>query len=103
MPSVADIRAERPGWDLFRDGCPGGETLAQAAGRAVRLLEELGPDDGDGDVALFGHGHFLRILAATFVGLAPREARHLFLDTSSISILGHEHSWRAIRAWNLTE
>ena len=98
----ADIRADRPGWDLFRDGCPGGETLANAADRAARFLDELAPEDGDGDVVLFGHGHFLRILAATFVKLAPEHARHLALDTASISLLGHEHWWRALRAWNLT-
>ena len=99
--TTAEIRAERPDWDLFRDGCPGGETLAHAAGRAERLIEDAAPEMGRGDVLCFGHGHFLRVLAATFLGLVPREARHLALDTASISVLGHEHSWRAVRAWNL--
>jgi probable phosphoglycerate mutase len=100
--TTADIRSERADWDLFRDGCPGGETLPQAAGRARRLLADLAPDDGDGDIVLFGHGHFLRILGTTYLGLRPEQARHLALDTASISLLGHEHEWRAIRAWNLT-
>ena len=100
--TTAEIRADRPDWDLFRDGCPGGETLTQAASRATRLLDELAPEDGDVDVALFGHGHFLRILAATYLKLAPGKARGLALDTASISLLGHEHWWRAIRTWNLT-
>lgn len=98
----ADIRAERPDWDLFRDGCPGGETLSHAAGRAARLLDDIAPEESDGDVVLFSHGHFLRILAATFLKLAPEKARHLALATASISVLGHEHSWRAIQEWNLT-
>jgi len=97
----ADIRAERPDWDLFRDGTPGGETLAQAGARADTLLARLDPDQGEGDVALFGHGHFLRVLAARYLGADPLVARHLCLDTASISVLGHEHWWRCLRAWNL--
>jgi probable phosphoglycerate mutase len=101
--TTAEIRAERPGWDLFRDGTPGGETPAQAAGRADRLLQDLAPEEGEGDVILFGHGHFLRILAVTFVELPPEDARRLALDTASVSVLGHEHWWRAIRIWNLCQ
>ena len=96
-----EIRAERPDWDLFGDGSPGGENLEDAAGRAGRLLEDVAPEDGEGDVVLFAHGHILRILAVTYLGQAPEEARHLALDTASISTLGHEHWWRAIRVWNL--
>jgi broad specificity phosphatase PhoE len=97
----AEIRVERPGWDLFSDGCPAGETLEHAADRAGRLIEDVTPEDGEGDVVLFGHGHMLRVLATTYLGLAPEEARHLALDTASICILGHEHWWRAVRVWNL--
>jgi len=98
-----EIRAERPEWDLFRDGCPGGETLDHAAGRARRLIDDVAPEAGRGDALLFGHGHFLRILGATFVGLQPHDARCLALDTASISLLAHEHEWRAVRAWNLVD
>jgi probable phosphoglycerate mutase len=97
----AEIRGERSDWDLFRHGVPGGETLAQAADRCARLLEDIQPEEGEGDVVVFAHGHILRILAVTYLGQAPPEARHLALDTASISLLGHEHWWRAIRTWNL--
>jgi probable phosphoglycerate mutase len=97
----AEIRAERPDWDLFSDGSPGGETLVHAADRCARLIDDIAPEDGDGDVVLFAHGHILRVLAVTYLGQDPEEARHLALDTASISILGHEHWWRAIRVWNV--
>jgi probable phosphoglycerate mutase len=95
-----DIRAERPDWDLFRDGTPGGETLAEAAARADALLAQLDSDHGEGDVALFGHAHFLRVLAARYLGADATVARNLHLDTASISVLGHEHWWRCIWTWN---
>ena len=98
--TTADIRKERPGWDLFRDGCPGGETLADAGGRADDLLASIAPEEGDGDVALVGHGHFSRILATRYVGRPTEEARHLALGTASLSLLAHEHEWRAIFLWN---
>lgn len=96
----AEIREERPGWDLFRDGCPAGESIAAAGARADAVLADLAPDDGDGDVLLFGHGHFTRVLAARYLGLPAEHARLLALGTATISILGHEHWWRAIRLWN---
>jgi broad specificity phosphatase PhoE len=98
----AEIRAERSEWDLFRDGCPGGETLQGASDRCSRLLEDIVPEEGAGDILLFGHGHILRILAATYLGQEPSEARHLALDAAAVSVLGHEHWWRAIRMWNVT-
>jgi broad specificity phosphatase PhoE len=99
--TTAEIRATRPGWDLFRDGCPGGETVEDAAGRARALLAELAePDDR---VLLFSHGHQLRILTACFLGLPPDAARHLFLGTASVSVLGVEHEWPAILLWNEQE
>jgi broad specificity phosphatase PhoE len=111
------IRATRPGWDLFRDGCPGGETVADAAARARPLLEELAGDPGTGRaggvpggseavggrVLLFGHGHQLRILTACYLGLPPDAARHLFLGTASLSVLGIEHHWPAVLLWNEQE
>jgi broad specificity phosphatase PhoE len=99
--TTAEIRATRPGWDLFRDGCPGGETVEDAAGRARALLAELA--EPDGRVLLFSHGHQLRILTACFLDLPPDAARHLFLGTASLSVLGVEHEWPAILLWNEQE
>jgi len=98
--TTVDIRAERPTWDLFRDGCPGGETVEAAGRRADDLLSSLAPEGGDGDVALAGHGHFSRILAARYLGLAAEQARHFALGTASLSLLGHEHEWRCLLLWN---
>ena len=92
--TTPEIRASRPGWDLFRDGCPGGETVQAAAERAQRLLDELTMSGGR--ALLFSHGHQLRILAACYLGLPPDAARHLFLGTASLSVLGIEHEWPAI-------
>jgi broad specificity phosphatase PhoE len=99
--TTPQIRAGRPGWDLFRDGCPGGETVGAAAERARRLVAELAA--GDGRVMLFGHGHHLRILAACYLALPPEAARHLFLGTASVSVLGREHDWPAVLLWNEQE
>jgi broad specificity phosphatase PhoE len=96
--TTKQIRAERPDWDLFRDGCPGGETVADVARRVRPLLEELAR--GAQTVVLFGHGHGLRILATTYLGLDPASARHFFLDTASLSLLGSEHDWPAVLHWN---
>ena len=87
--TTPEIRASRPGWDLFRDGCPGGETVEAAAGRARALLADLAA--AGGRALLFSHGHQLRILATRFLGLPPDAARHLFLGTASLSVLGVEH------------
>jgi broad specificity phosphatase PhoE len=99
--TTAQIRAARPGWDLFRDGCPGGETVETAAGRARALLADLAASGGR--ALLFSHGHLLRILAACNLGLPPGAARHLFLGTASLSVLGDEHEWPAIMLWNEQE
>jgi broad specificity phosphatase PhoE len=99
--TTAEIRASRPGWDLFRDGCPGGETVEAAAARVRPLVAELAA--ADGRTLLFSHGHQLRILAACYLGLPPEAARHLFLGTASLSVLGVEHEWPAILLWNEQE
>jgi broad specificity phosphatase PhoE len=96
--TTQEIRAHRPGWDLFRDGCPGGETVADVAERVRPLLAEIA--EAGQHVILFGHGHGLRILAVTYLGLEPASARHLFLDTGSLSLLGTEHDWPAVLRWN---
>jgi broad specificity phosphatase PhoE len=99
--TTAEIRAARPGWDLFRDGCPGGETVETAATRARKLLGSLSASGGR--ALLFSHGHQLRILTACFLGLPPDTARHLFLGTACLSVLGTEHEWPAILLWNEQE
>jgi broad specificity phosphatase PhoE len=99
--TTSEIRASRPGWDLFRDGCPGGETVQDAAGRARTVLAELAASGGR--ALLSSHGHQLRILAACHLGLPPEAARHLFLGTASLSVLGDEHEWPAILLWNEQE
>ncbi|HWC11353.1 MAG TPA: histidine phosphatase family protein [Acidimicrobiales bacterium] len=98
--TTVDIRSERPAWNLFRDACPGGETLADAGQRADDLLAALAPEEGEGDIILVGHGHFSRILAARYLGLDSEWARGLALGTASVSLLGHEHEWRAVLLWN---
>jgi probable phosphoglycerate mutase len=96
--TTAKIHETRPDWVLWRDGCPGGESPAEVGARADRLLGELAP--GDGDVAIFGHGHMLRVLAARWVELEPAQGARLVLGTATLSVLGTEHDWRAIRTWN---
>jgi probable phosphoglycerate mutase len=98
-----EIRAERPGWQLFRDGCPGGESPEQAAARADRVISRL--RQLQGDVLLFSSGHFLRVLAARWLGLEPAAARYFLLSTASLGALGYEHndsSEPVIRLWNDT-
>jgi broad specificity phosphatase PhoE len=96
--TTAEIRVERPGWTLWRDGVPGGETLAQVAARADRLLAEL--EAVTGPVLLFAHGHLLRVLAARWLDLDPGRGRLFALDPATISILGYEHEQRVVERWN---
>jgi len=97
--STAEIRERRPGWHLWKDGVPGGETAEQVADRARRVI--LRAVAAGGDVALFAHGHLLRILAATWIGLAPEQGRLLALSTATVSVLGHERDTRVILHWNM--
>jgi probable phosphoglycerate mutase len=97
----ADILARQPGWDLFRDGCPGGESPAQIAERADCVVQHLRTVHGD--VLLFSSGHFLRALAARWLGLGLDSAgRYFLLSTASLSALGYKHklSQPVIRLWN---
>ena len=96
----AAIHAERPGWQLFRDGCPDGESPEQIGARADRVVRRVRAIDGD--VLLFSSGHFLRVFAARWLGLDPAEGRYFLLGTASLSALGYEHdrSEPAIRLWN---
>lgn len=98
--TTSDIRLERPGWYLFRDGCPGGESLAAVGARADRVIARLRTDGGH--VLIFGHGHFSRVLATRWMGMITEDARHFMLSTASLSILGYEHTLEdpAIFLWN---
>jgi broad specificity phosphatase PhoE len=97
---TADIRQEQPDWYLFRDGCPGGESVAAIGARADRLIARLRASDGN--VLLFSHGHIVRVIAARWLGLPAGHARYFVLSTAALSVLGYEHSLHepAIRLWN---
>lgn len=97
---TAEIRAERPEWILFRDGCPGGESPTQVGTRADRVIERI-RTAGD-NVLVFSSGHFLRVLGARWLGLEPADGRFLLLDTGSVCVLSYEHTLAepAIRLWN---
>jgi probable phosphoglycerate mutase len=97
--TTTQIQKERPGWSLFHDGVPGGETIQQVAARARTVIDRAAMVKGD--VALFAHGHILRILAACWLGLPPEGARYFALGTASISKLGYERETRVIASWNL--
>jgi len=99
---TVEIQAEHPNWNLFRDGCPGGETIEQVGERADRVVsraQEVGKD-----VLLFSSGHFLRVLAARWLGLPPAAGQYFLLSTASLSVLGYDHdlSEPVIRLWNDT-
>ncbi len=96
----ADIRAERPDWQLFRDGCPGGESPDQVGARADRVIRRVRAIGGD--VLLFSSGHFLRVFAARWLGLDPGAGRYFLLGTASLSAVGYEHdrSEPVIRLWD---
>jgi broad specificity phosphatase PhoE len=96
--TTAEIRKGRPGWNLWRDGCPGGETAAAVGRRADRVIEPL--SGGEGDVALFAHGHVLRVLTARWLGLGPEAGALFKLDTGTLSALGYERETRVITRWN---
>lgn len=98
--TTADIRKERPDWQLFRDGCPGGESLDAIGARADRVISRVRAVDGD--VLLFSSGHILRILGARWLGLPPSGGGLLLLSTASLSKLGYEHGKidPVIRLWN---
>ncbi|MFN0194955.1 MAG: histidine phosphatase family protein [Aestuariivirga sp.] len=96
-----EIRANKPDWNIFRDGCPDGESLAGVSVRADRIIARLRKLEGD--IAIFSHGHFGRVLAARWVGLEIECALHFLLGTASLSILGYGHQLAtepAIILWN---
>jgi broad specificity phosphatase PhoE len=95
----AEVRARRPGWVLWRDGCIGGESLEHVTARADRMIERF--RSCDGDVLAFAHGHVLRILTARWLDLHAGAGQRFMLSPASPSTLGYEHDWTALRAWNL--
>src|SRR5881397_1941761 len=97
-----EIHAERPDWQLFRDGCPGGESPDQIGARADRVARRVRAIEGD--VLLFSSGHFLRVFAARWLGLEPGAGRYFVLGTASLSAVGYEHdrSEPVIRFWDET-
>ncbi len=97
--TTAELAAERGGWSVWSDDTLP-ETPAAVGRRCALLLERLAPDLERGDVCVVGHGHALRILAAVWTGLPAMDGRRLALSPASISVLGHEHEWPVIRAWN---
>ena len=96
--TTAEIRTERPDWFLWRDGCPGGESAADVGARVDPLVEAL--KAGEGTVALFAHGHLLRVLTARWLGLPPEDGALFALSTATLSVLGFERETAVITRWN---
>lgn len=96
--TTAEVHRARPDWDLWRDGCPGGETIAEAAVRAGRVLARARA--ANGPVLLVGHGHLTRTLVTRALALDPEHGRHLALDPATLSLVGAERDVPALRLWN---
>lgn len=96
--TTGQIRQSSPGWMLFRDGCPGGEAAEQVGARVDRVIARA--RSADGDVALFAHGHVLRVLAARWIGLAATGGQSFLLDTGALSVLSAYQGAPALRLWN---
>jgi broad specificity phosphatase PhoE len=95
---TSEIRAERPGWTLWADGVPNGETAAGVAARVDAVLADLRTVEGA--ALVFAHGHLLRVLAVRWIGLEPEAGRLLALDPATVSVLGYERETPVIRVWN---
>jgi broad specificity phosphatase PhoE len=96
--TTIEIRTERPGWSLWRDGVPDGEQASDVGARVDRVIAEIRP--AAGDVLAFAHGHLLRVLAARWLGLGPDAGRLFALDPATISVLGYERETPVLRVWN---
>jgi len=94
----AQIHEGRPGWLIFRDGCPGGETPEQVGIRTDRVIERARA--ASGDVAMFAHGHLLRALVARWIGLPASAGQHFLLDTGTLCVLGYYRDIPAVKVWN---
>ena len=98
--TTPQIREQRPEWNLWQDGCPGGESPDQVSARADRLLSSLA--DVDGHVLVFAHGHILRVFSARWLEMAVTAGARLVLSAGSLCVLGHERETRALERWNET-
>jgi probable phosphoglycerate mutase len=96
--TTEQIRLTRPGWSVFRDGCPGGETPDQIGARADRVLDTIRATEGN--VALFAHGHILRVLAARWINLSASCGENFILDTATLNVLGYYRESPAFEIWN---
>jgi broad specificity phosphatase PhoE len=94
----AQIHRTAPGWMIFSDGCPGGESPDQVGDRVDRVIGRVRAVAGR--VALFAHGHVFRVFAARWIGLPPTHGRHFLLDTSTLNILGYYRGIPAVKCWN---
>ena len=92
------IQAKRPGWMIFRDGCPGGESPKEIQARIDRVLKKVRAVEGD--VALFSHGHFLRAFGARWLGLRVEDGVFFLLDPATVSVMSDYHGTPAVRCWN---
>ena len=97
--TTAQIQSERPGWSLWRDGCPGGERAADVGARADRVIAEL---SAGMPAAVFSHGHMLRVLGARWIELEASAGARLGLSTGAVCVLGQEHGTAIIAGWNRT-
>ena len=98
--TTAEIQVQNPGWTIWTATPPGGESAEHVGARADRVIASA--MSAEGDVALFGHGHMLRVVAARWLGLEPTGGRLLALSTGSLSVLGHERETRVVQGWNRT-
>ncbi|MCM0676091.1 histidine phosphatase family protein [Micromonospora phytophila] len=98
--TTADIHEDHPHWNIWTDGCPGGESPSEVGERLDRVLARLHPLLERGTVGVVGHAHSLRVLGARWIGLPPSAGGLLRLDTATLSVLGHEHNRRVILRWN---
>ena len=96
--TTKEIQSLRPGWSVFHHGCPGGETPEQVAARADRVVAKVRASNGN--VALFAHGHILRVFAARWINLPPSFGEHLLLDTATVCVLGYYYDTPALKIWN---
>src|SRR4029434_7745777 len=96
--TTQQIRQTRPAWTVFRDGCPGGESPEQIGARADRVLTKVRAQEGN--VALFAHGHILRVLAARWIDLPARYGEHFLLDTATLNVLGHFRDAPVFKIWD---
>ena len=98
--TTPQIRTERPDWNLWRDGCPGGESPDQVSSRADGLLASFA--QADGEVLVFAHGHILRVFSARWLEMPVSAGARLALTAGALSVLGHERETRVLERWNET-